>query len=293
MAFDIKTHDFTNPNPWLALSLDRSTFFSQKPKEALLRNNATWSRRVILPIIRPTARLFIALIKLIRIFIPNRLTSSKMLHATICWGMQTFVSRDANYLILRHFHMGSQVLKFLNDNLAEGKLKSHPLQPKTIRDLGDNMFVQHDVNIYNFIIQLNAFLIEQKREIKAIPLDHIDFSAIQEFDDQLEQFPNGWSNVLDLQSAIEFYTPLFALFLSDNDFWRASNSLQLDETIAVYMAKLFHREFIMSLVNNKHPMVPLSILAAGFRLMLHGLDAENLHGFIIYVRDHQHDPAAI
>ena len=34
-------------------------------------------------------------------------------------------------------------------------------------------------------------------------------------------------NVLDLQTAIEIYTPLFALFLSDHDFWRSSNSLQL------------------------------------------------------------------
>jgi Family of unknown function (DUF6999) len=71
-------------------------------------------------------------------------------------------------------------------------------------------------------------------------------------------------NVLDLQTAIEIYTPLFALFLSDHDFWRSSNSLQLDETIARYVE-------IVGLVNNKHPMVPLSTMEAGFRLMLHGL----------------------
>jgi hypothetical protein len=39
------------------------------------------------------------------------------------------------------------------------------------------------------------------------------------------------------------------------------------------------------LVNNKHPMVPLSTMEAGFRLMLHGLDAENLYGFVKFMRD--------
>jgi hypothetical protein len=34
---------------------------------------------------------------------------------------------------------------------------------------------------------------------------------------------------------------------------------------------------LIALVNNKHPMVPLSTLSAGFRLMLHGLAAESLH----------------
>ena len=55
-------------------------------------------------------------------------------------------------------------------------------------------------------------------------------------------------------TAIEIYTPLFALFLSDHDFWRSSNSLQLDETIALYVGWLFDREEIVGLgYNNKLP----------------------------------------
>ena len=73
---------------------------------------------------------------------------------------------------------------------------------------------------------------------------------------------------------------MFALFLSDRDFWRSSNSLQLDETIARYVGRLFDREEIVGLVNNKHPMVPLAPMEAGFRVMLRGLSdrrAEQLH----------------
>ncbi len=181
--------------------------------------------------------------------------------------------------------MGSQVLRFLNDNIASGELDGHPLFPKTIEDLRDNVFVQHDLNIFNFIIVLSTYLRNEDKNLEPIPLDKIDFSAIKAFSDEITDIPDKWHNFLDLQSAIELYTPIFALLLSREDFERASNSLQLDETIAIYTATIFNKGEIMGLVNNKHPMVPLSTVEAGFRLMLHGVDAENLYGFIKYIRD--------
>jgi hypothetical protein len=235
-----------------------------------------------LPVLRPVARLSIILVQLIRIIVPNSLTCSRCLHALIAWGMRNFLSPEANYLIFRHFHIGSQVLKFLADN-SGAEIKSHPLKPRSIDDFKNNAYVQHDLNIYNFVIQVNA----AGGKFRPIALEQIDFSAIEDADTQLPAMPNRWHNFLDLQSAIEIYTPLFGLFLSDKDFWRSSNSLQLDETIATYVARLFDRESIVGLVNNKHPCIPISTLQAGFRLMLHGLDAENLYGFIKYMRDQQ------
>lgn len=290
-SFDQK-HDHKNPDPWLALLLDKSTFIDEHVKEALLRNNDSRARQFLLPVVRPLARLSIVLVQLLRIFMPDRLTSPRALHAIICWGMKNFVSRDANYLILRHFNIGSQMLAFLNRNIAGGTLPSHPLMPRVIDDLGGNTFVQHDINIYNFIIVLNAYLRENKKQIEPIPYATIDFSAIRDFDDQFGDLPDTWHNFIDLQSAIELYTPMFGLLLSDADFWRASNSLQLDETIAIYVARLFKRPEILSAVNNRHPMVPFSTLEAGFRLMLHGYDAENLYGFIKTMRDDGKQSAA-
>lgn len=280
MATLSMAHDFNNPDPWVALSLDRSTFIEQHAKDALLRNNASASRQFLLPVVRPIARLSIALIQLIRIVLPRNCTSSRALHGLLCWGMRLCMSRDATYLVFRHFHIGSQILAFLNTNLTGGKLKSHPLQPRVIKDFGNNTFVQHDLNIYNFIIELNQYLLDNKKSIEAIPLEKIDFSMIKDFDNDIEPLPNRWHNFLDLQSAIELYTPLFGLFLSDADFWRASNSLQLDETIGIYISKIFNQPGLLGLVSNKHPLVPFSTLEAGWRLMLHGLDAENLYGFI-------------
>jgi hypothetical protein len=281
MSYDLTTHDFNNPDPWTALRLDQSTFFDISAKTALLKGNASKSRQFLLPLLRPMARLSIVLVQLIRIVIPNSLTSSRYLHALIVWGMRNFLSPEANYLIFRHFHIGSQILKFLGDNAGNVQLKSHPLKPSCFEDFLDNTYVQHDLNLFNFIIQVNA----QGGVFKPVPLEEIDFSAIEDVDSLLPVLPDEWHNFLDLQSAIEIYTPLFGVFLSDKDFWRASNSLQLDETIAIYVARLFDREGLVALVNNKHPCVPISTLEAGFRLMLHGLDAENLYGFIKHMRD--------
>ena len=67
----------------------------------------------------------------------------------------------------------------------------------------------------------------------------------------------------------------------DSDFWRASNSLQLDETLGLYVAVLLQDGTHLGLVNNRHPLVPLSTVRAGYRRGLHGLAAESLQGLLV------------
>ncbi|WP_437869807.1 DUF6999 family protein [Sorangium sp. So ce363] len=61
---------------------------------------------------------------------------------------------------------------------------------------------------------------------------------------------------------------------------RASNSLQLDEIIALYVGKIMNDPLPVALVHNHHPMVSRSTLEVGSRLTLHGLDSETLHGHL-------------
>ena len=74
---------------------------------------------------------------------------------------------------------------------------------------------------------------------------------------------------------------MYQLLLTDSDFWRACNSLQLDETIALYATTLIGDHRFLGLVNNRHPIVPESTLGAGHRLMLHALAAECLHAYLV------------
>ncbi|MBV9542683.1 MAG: hypothetical protein JO167_15595, partial [Alphaproteobacteria bacterium] len=119
---------------------------------------------------------------------------------------------------------------------------------------------------------------KQNRDLAPVPKP--DFSMITDGPFDIEATPNTWHTSADAQTAIEAYTPLYALFLPRADFIRAANSLQLDEPIAIYLAKILATDYHLAFVENHHPMVQLSTLQAGYRLMMHGLDCEALHGWL-------------
>lgn len=114
-------------------------------------------------------------------------------------------------------------------------------------------------------------------------LDKPNFDSVSDcgFDIDVDALPRRWLNFIDVETAIELYTPMYQLFLTDSDFWRACNSLQLDETVALYTSRILGDTSYLGLVNNKHPLVPLSTLQAGYRLLLHGLAAESLHAVLV------------
>lgn len=267
-----------DPNPWLALYLDQSLPIHDAAKRALLRGHNTPSRRLLLPLVRPLARAMIVVVQLVRMVLPERWSSSRWLHRTIYWGLKHFVRRDANYLILRHFHIGTELLKFVADNTGVEIQHTRPLRPARLEDLLDDTFLIHDLNIYNFIMELNQALKDRGRTITAP--EQLNFSAITDGEFDMDPGPQRRWQFIDLQTAIELYTPMYALLLSDHDFWRASNSLQLDETLAIYLSRLLGDMTPLGLVSNRHPTVPNTTLQAGFRLMLHGLDAECMHGYL-------------
>jgi hypothetical protein len=289
--FKIENHDSRDPDPWLALYMDNSILMDDEAKAALLLCMRSKSRQFLLPIARPLARLSMVLLQLVKTLIPNKFTSSRVLHRLIHWGLKNWVSPEANFLILRHFHLGSEILAFIESNTQAVDIPLHPLKPTTLADLKDDVFLKHDLNLFNFVIDFNKDL--RAAGIDVHPPSKLNFDCITDDQFEFEEFPKKWRNFIDVQTAIELYTPMYQLFLTDNDFWRASNSLQLDETIALYVARILGRMEYLALVNNKHPIVPLTTLSAGFRLMLHGLAVESLHAMLREAkRQHQAAVAA-
>ena len=51
--------------------------------------------------------------------------------------------------------------------------------------------------------------------------------------------------------------------------------------MAIYAAQILGDPTHLALVNNRHPLVPLSALRAGFRLVIHGLGTEMLHAVLV------------
>jgi hypothetical protein len=277
-AFDPGRFDPENPDPWLALYLDQSLPIDEGAKLALLNGNRSVSRRWLFPIARPLILAFFIVVKILRVISPRRPNWNGPLHELIYWGLKNFASPEANTLILRHFTLATELLAFIKANAGPVHIDSWPLRPTRLEDLRDNVFLQHDLNIYNFIIQLNQSLRAEARDLA--PVARPDFSMISDGPIVLAPLPHGPLNVIDVQTAVEAYTPLYALFLPREDFVRAANSLQLDEVIAIYIAKILGTDYHLAFMKNGHPLVPLSTLEAGYRLMMHGLDVEGLHGWL-------------
>jgi hypothetical protein len=272
-------HDALDPSPWRAIYLDQSIPIADECKRAWLDDLSSKSRQFLLPIVRPLARTTIVLFQLLKIVMPNRFTSPVILHRLLEWNMRTWLSPNANKLIFRHFYLGSEIMQFIARNTRGVNMTPIPLKPTQLSEIRNNVYLQHDLNLFNFVIEINRQLRDQNLELA--PIDELDFSCITDGPLPIDPMPDRWSNFIDLQTAVEMYTPVYQLLLTDNDFWRASTSLQLDETIGMYVAKLLGTPWTPALINNKHPMVPLSTLRAGFRLVLHGLATETQHAILV------------
>lgn len=269
-----------NPSHWHALFLDSSIPFNLDAKAAFLYDSSRKTKQFLYPFIKVFARLGIILLQIVKAIAPNAINAPKTLHRWLYKGMKYFITPEANFLILRHFYLGSEVLRFIKDNVkGVGNIPMNPLKPVSVNAVRDNLFLEHDLNLYNFIINLNNELKDKKVTIGKV--EQPDFSAISTGPLPFEPFRNKWSNFLDLSSAIEIFTPVYQFFLTDNDFWRASNSLQLDEVIGLYAATIMDCPEKLVALNNKHPMIPLPTHGAAFRLTLHGLSTEVLHALLV------------
>lgn len=276
-------YDRKDPSPWLALEADHGLPMSAEAKRAWVKDSSTWSRQFFLPIVKIPLRIIMAVIQLYKVVFPKSFTSSKLLHKIIVWGLKTFVTPEGNYLFVRHFHLGSQVLDFLSQNIKGVNIKTNPLHPKTLDEFKEDLVLIHDINLYNFVIDLNLELEEKGLEIAA--KEKLDFSMLQKPDIKISDFPDTRLNVIDVQTAIEVILPVFQLLLTDREFWRSTQSLQLDETMGIYFAKLLKMESRLFLVNNKHPLVPVATHEAGHRLALHSLSTEVLHEVLMRLKN--------
>lgn len=278
--FENINHDYRDPDLRYAMFLDQSIPFNKKAKSAFLIDSNRWSNRILLPIVKVFARAFRFLVIGLKLFIPNLINMPKFLHWQLYIGQKYFLTPEANFLILRHFNLGSEILKFIADNVKVNTKSIFPLKPLNLDEIKDNVYLNHDLNLFNFIIELNQQLQLENRRVEHKSLNEINFDAISLEDFEFEKFPNKWTNFIDLATAIEIFSPIFQLYLTDKDHERAISSLQFDETIGIYAATILGVPEKLVLVNNRHPIIPLSPIKSGFRLLLHGLSTEVLFGLL-------------
>ncbi len=88
----------------------------------------------------------------------------------------------------------------------EVEIPLNPLRPATLSDLIDDVFLKHDLNIYNFLIRINREMKAQGIQFTRQPRLNFDCITDGPFEIDESSLPNGRLNVLDLETAIELYT---------------------------------------------------------------------------------------
>src|SRR5690606_22569506 len=118
------------------------------------------------PMIIIWSKITMFFVHIFKYFFPKVFNSSKVLHRILSWGLRRWVSPEANMLIFRHFHCGSEIVEFIAKNIDGVETKTVPLKPFDFEDVKDDLFLNHDLNLYNFIINLNKEMNEKGIQIK-------------------------------------------------------------------------------------------------------------------------------
>ena len=105
--------------------------------------------------------------------------------------------------------LGAHFAQTLAENGAKVVLVAR--RAERLKELQNNVFLQHDLNVFNFIIQLNISLRAQGRDLA--PASMLDFTMITDGPFPIEPTKRGLLNFCDVQTAVEVYTPLYALLL--------------------------------------------------------------------------------
>lgn len=268
------TYDLRDPDPLDLLAEKAPDRYSPVAAAAYIKDQRSRSARYLLPFVRPLCAVLLVVARLGRMLVPRGLNGNDALHGLIVWGVRNFVTPEATMLILRHVHLGTQILDFLGKNLGVEPEGVEDLRPRSVSDLRDDAFLKHDLNVFNFL--------HAAPEHPAAPAK-LDLSMLTD-DLALDIPPARWSQVIDLETAVTVYTLMYAVFLPKAAFERASHSLQFDEEFARLVGVVLGQPGLEALVSNRHPMLRLPTSGTAPRVMVHGLETEALHHLLLQLK---------
>ena len=271
--------DRQNPNAWDALYLDQAIPVDPVAKAYMIKDLRNWTRIYLLNPIRLVANVLLAVIMIVKRLLPFQFSNYALMHKAAAFFLQYFVSPEACYLIVRHICLGSNIVNFLIDNGPDPSIEKSKLYPRTVADLADNAFLEHDLILYNFVLDYAEAMRNNPQWAQQVEERALNFDSIQPVKVEID-FARRWLNVLDLESAIELFKVFYSLWLTCEEFERAVLSLQFDENFAIYVSLITGDYDWNHVVTNRHPLAPNSPFAAARDLLLHGVIAEYLHYYL-------------
>src|SRR5262245_47065077 len=133
---------------WAQILTDPTVPIDAATRRQIVSDQQRWTRRWLYPVARVVSRVAVALIRVLKAFVPFR--AHHTMDRLCVWFLHRFVSPTAGSLLVRHFLVETNLLNFLvrNTGVAMSEVK---LRPTSVRQLGDRAVIQHDLNVYEVL----------------------------------------------------------------------------------------------------------------------------------------------
>ena len=275
-----KPYNRRDPSVWDVLFCDRSIPVDLVAKAYMMRDLQNWTRNYLLIPIKVIANLLLALIMTVKRLLPFQFRAYTLMHKSAAFFLNNFVSPEACYLIVRHIGVGSNIVNFLIDNGPDPQIEKSQLYPRTVSDLAENAFLEHDLILYNFVWDYNQAMLTNPNWLQNVKKRGINYDSIQPVEVAIDFDKRRWLRILDLESAIELFKVFYSLCLTSDEFARAVMSLQLDENFGLYVSEITGNCDWNHVIVNRHPLAPNSPFNAARDLFLHGIISEYLYRYL-------------
>jgi hypothetical protein len=226
--------------------------------------------------VRPVLQLIFAILLHV-IWVLKRLPlpqfrAHRLLQRTICWFCRSFVSPEANLLILRHFATESNILNFLRDNSGAGHVPPLKLYPRKIDDLLEQSFVLHDQELFRMFRELGPW-----DELPPRPAGALNWSNWQPITLNLQTLPRRLTQRLDFETSHALFMCLFCLLLTAEEYRDSINGFNLDQSMAIRIGRIIGDPTLTEYVYNKYPLYLVGPWNLAQRFLMHGFFTEHLY----------------
>lgn len=210
-----------DPSIWEAISADPSIPLDRALVRKILDDQQRPSRQWLYPVARVLSRVVVAVVSIVKRFVPRRWMSLETMDALCIWFLRRFVSPDAVELLIRHFVVETNLLNFLIRN-TPAAIEPVTLRPTTLAGLGDHAVVEHDLNVYDVFIALDGAGLSGRASLDFQQLDVPPLDPER----RRRRFLR-----LDIQTALCFMNIPFSIALSRDEYRRAVHSMRFDDSL--------------------------------------------------------------
>jgi hypothetical protein len=202
---------------------------------------------------------------------PIDLRAHRPLQWLICWFCEHLVTPEANVLLLRHYATESNLLNFLVDNTPGVEVEPVALYPRSLWDMMQATFVDHDQELFRTIAGLGRF------DPRGLPLETLRWDHWRPIDLDPRAGEARWTRFLDFETAHVLFMGLFCLLLTKREYQAAINGFAFDQSIATRVAKMIGDPTVVDMVYNKYPLYLVGPWNLTQRFLMHGFFTEYLY----------------